>query len=403
MTRRLWLAAILFAVVGSLTSVLLARQGVVKTKDGQQLSGDIDENTDAANVGITIHGVKTSVARTNVDTITYSDSLPKEFADRLAKLDSKDVAGRLTLARWAFEHHQYDLARQAALEAQRLDPHNPDAAALLETIQSQQLMEARHPATAPTHNPTPDTATPTAPAAAKYLSDEQINLVRQFELKSQDADVRVNFANDVKRRYIIAEKLDADRFNSASAADQALAIIGTGDARMAKDVHILSDPSALAEFHMHVLPRILSGCAASGCHGGPGAGAFFLYRNSDSAAAWYTDFYILQKTQVRVDGVQTINGRASVMTPIIDRSRPELSLLLQYGLPERLASTPHPTVPNFKPLFTTDSDPGYQLVVRWMGESLKPFAADYPFTFELPGGKSTTQPSTRPADGATPH
>ena len=50
----------------------------------------------------------------------------------------------------------------------------------------------------------------------------------------------------------------------------------------------------------------------------------------------------------------TIDGKERA---VIDRPRPENSLVMQYGLPLRDADTPHPEAQNFRPLFKGRNDP----------------------------------------------
>src|SRR3982750_31032 len=88
-----------------------AKTGVVTTKDGQRIEGDVTE-TDQE-VVVDIHGVKTHITRDNLATLVYSESFEKQFQDRLNALDPGDVRGRLDLAKWAIDQKQYDAARTA--------------------------------------------------------------------------------------------------------------------------------------------------------------------------------------------------------------------------------------------------------------------------------------------------
>ena len=74
MIRRWWLGAFVIAL---LASGLFARQGVLTTKDGQVLSGDIQDGPDGTSVNITLHGATLSVSRDNVAAINYADGCPE--------------------------------------------------------------------------------------------------------------------------------------------------------------------------------------------------------------------------------------------------------------------------------------------------------------------------------------
>src|SRR6266576_5651771 len=105
-----------------LTTIAFARQGVIHTRDGRTIEGDITERDDS--VTVSIRGIETTINRTDIDTLNYEQDIEKEYQARLAKLDKSDVKGRLQLARWAFDHHNYPLARDAANKALEVDPNS---------------------------------------------------------------------------------------------------------------------------------------------------------------------------------------------------------------------------------------------------------------------------------------
>jgi len=210
-----------------------------------------------------------------------------------------------------------------------------------------------------------------------YLSEDQINEIRQVEMKAGEP-VRVTFLHDVRKRYLRAAGLDTAAFYSLSLADQAWEILTRGDPALANDVRITSDPAALAEFRTgasHIQPVIVSGCAVSGCHNpAVGAGGFVLYSNDVSPRAAYTNFF-------RLTTYKTAGSLLEASRKMIDRIYPEQSLLAEYGLPQRLAQTPHPKAQDFKPVFTGKNDPHYQSLLHWISFDLKPDGGKYGFQF----------------------
>jgi hypothetical protein len=54
-----------------------------------------------------------------------------------------------------------------------------------------------------------------------------------------------------------------------------------------------------------------------------------------------------------------------------------------------VAEIPHPKAANFKPMFSGVSDPGFEVISRWIG-SLSPIAPDYHIKYEIPTGKEST-------------
>jgi hypothetical protein len=139
MDRRWLVRSALIGVIGS-TAFVMAKPGVVVTRDGRKLEGDVTERDNQ--VIINMHGVDTIMARDDVTSINIPEAFNKEFADRLAKLSDKDVAGRIALARWAFDQRQYGKAREALDSALAIDPNNREAVDLQNVITSQMKLEA---------------------------------------------------------------------------------------------------------------------------------------------------------------------------------------------------------------------------------------------------------------------
>jgi hypothetical protein len=386
--RMWWLGAF---VIASLASALFARQGVLTTRDGQILTGDIEAGPDGKSVNITVHGATLSISKDIVTEIDYADQAQNDFSQKLAALDPDDITGRLRLSRFELAARQYDLAATAAKDAERIDPHNPDAVILLDTIQSQRLLDEKAVTTPPTDAGAAAPAAPGSPAAitppVSYLTMDDVYAIRRAELRPDDV-VRVDFFNDVRRRYL-GPQADS-KFNAESQTQQAIDIIQTGILSLARDVRPFNDPMVLQEFRKKVQPRIIAGCAASGCHS-DGAGGFFLYRDATETLPAYTNFYILQQTGRTLEGGDTF-GNGPVYRPMIDRVRPQSSLILQFGLPRDMAATPHPDVPGFKGIYVGLNDQVYLEISRWIS-SMAPMTPNYGIKFDIPTGSPTTRGS----------
>jgi len=364
MVRRWWLGALAICL---LASALPARQGTLSTTDGRVMQGDIQTSPDGKTVNVTIYGSTLTLDRSNVVSIDYPGDAAGDFQKRLGALDPNDVTGRLDLSRSELNARQYDLAAQAAKDAERLDPHNPDAAILLDTIQGERALDAKPAAVSGA-----GAAATTAPSG-KYLAMDDVYAIRRGELMPDD-QVRVSFLNNVRKRYL-GSGGDAAAFNAGSETQQALDILQSGDANLAKDVHVVSEPHVMADFRVLVQRRILAGCAAAGCHSGAGAGGFVLYPDARETLPSYTNFYILEQAGRKVIGGDTIGGGA-VYRPMIDRVHAQSSLLLQFGLPRSMAGSPHPEVKGFRPMFVSPDDSNYVEIARWI-ESMNPIVPDY--------------------------
>ncbi|MBA3273205.1 MAG: hypothetical protein H0T11_04950 [Chthoniobacterales bacterium] len=387
-----------------LNSPLYGREGAVKLNDGRTLAGDVEEAN--GNVNVTIHGIKTVLSRADVKSIDYDVDAETEFKDRLAKLEGDDATGRIELARWAFEKEEYTLAKTAVDEALKIDPNNADAVTMRATVQSQMRLKklkagattragesATRSSTTPSTQPATaaDATQPaTTTAARPVLTPDDINTIRQAELQADDVQVRLQFANDVKKRFATQQNMTVPQLNAFAPLAQAMKILEQGDDAMKKDVRILSDPQSLFEFRRNVQPGVIAGCGTTGCHGGgSGVGGLRILNPADNDAAVYTNFYLIQSYRKQRPGGNAVFGGGDLR--LIDRTHPEDSLLLSYGLPVNVAKYDHPKVQAWKPSFRGMQDANYGRLSEWITSSLTPTEPEYGITFE--GG-----PTTRPVD-----
>lgn len=392
-------------------SVLLAKPGIVKTRDGQRFEGDVTENDDV--VTVTVRGVAVNINRRNVTDIEYTASLDDQYKFRHERLSPSDVPGRVALARWAFENHRYDLARTAVDEAIKIEPSNREAREMVDTLDRQAALDRKAPDPRPAGGgsatgggndaaPTaPPSTSPTAAAPAggpvmRMLIDEEINAIRQKEWKPGDPQMHVQFRGDVKKRYVQNYSNDTlQTFNQLKPFEQAQRIFDTKDAALAKDVRVQNDPPPLVEYRRSIQPIIANGCANSGCHGNTANGGFALLYPASGDAAAYTNFYVLQSFVKKVNGVEQ---RA------IDRNYPDKSLVIQYLLADDQSELHHPKVSGFRATLRSKNDANYKKLVEWT-KKLAPVQPDYGIDFTIPGAaarsSSTTGPTTTPAAPAT--
>lgn len=400
MLRR-WMMVVAVCLLGS---ALWAKQGVVTLTDGHKMEGDITEKEDT--VIVTIRGIQTQLKRSEVQSINYIESLDKEYQNRLAGLGEKDVAGRLQLARWAFDNHRYDLARDAVEKALAIDPNNQEATMFLELIQRQRALErnqSESPPPPPSNRENPDGQGNRPPAEAvekRFLSVDNVNAIRQFELRSTDANVRIRFDNDVRRRFVTAYNQDQNYFNNLQPVDQAITILGQADEKFTKDVRILSDPQSMLEYRRFVQPMVLQNCATSGCHGGPAGGKLILFNSGEAAdAVAYTNFYILQSYAKTLSAPGNAFGAGPAQRKLIDRTQPEMSLLAQYGLPAAKSDIDHPQAAGYRPIFRSRDDARYKQLIAWMRDSLRPVEPNYGIEYTPPG--ATPPGATPPGEAPT--
>ena len=397
-------------------ATLLAKPGVVKTRDGQTYSGEIDETNPDSITVTNAAKIPTAIPRSRIASIEFSADFEKQFRDRLSKLDAKDVPGRLKLAREAYDNRQYVLARDTADEARRIDPNNAEAADLVNLINSQIRLERQQQQQPPAAGGPGGAGaggagaaggggvagggevTTTQPTAEKMLKPDQINAIRQAELRPDDPGVRIRFERDVKKRFMEYTGRTPQEIQQMSVNQLVQEIIKKGTPEMRRDVIIQNDPPAMMEFRRSVQPFVLNNCATAGCHGTIQPSKFSLITPGDSEAAMYTNFYTLQHYIKKVpNSGDNVFGRGELR--MIDRQAPAYSLLLQYGMPGAISEYDHPDVPNYRAPYRGVNDARYQQVLRWIGESLVPVPPDYGFTF---GPAATSQPATAPAAAPAP-
>ena len=380
-----------------LASMLWARPGVVKTRDGQSFQGDITEEQDQ--LVVDHKGIRTNVPRDSVQSVSYSDSIEEAYRQKHRKLNPYDVAGRIELAHWLFDNKAYDLALDVLEEARTIQPRNFDVIELIHTVDRQMQLEGKQerlklaqsrPVEVAAADNAPRTGAagpttqrrPASTGAGRLLTPEEINQVRQSEWQAgQQVKPPPRFENDVQRRYVAREGLNTADFMRTSPIQRAWAIIQRGTPEMKKDV-VIGDPPAMIQYRT-VQHAIIAGCGASGCHTPDRApGGFALHLPAQNDADTITNFVILQQYAGNIDGRKY---------PMIDRETPERSLLAQFTLPPDLADVPHPTAANYRGIVRARNDPRLQATIDWMGRTLKPVAPDY--DFDLTGTRSTTRPA----------
>jgi len=396
MNRRIWWIGAVAACLS--TSVVFARQGVIKTRDGKTLEGDIEEKPDQ--IIINLHGIRTAINRDNIDgDVQYFDNIQARYDAKRAQLPKKPTASdHLSLARWCYDAKAYDLALKEIDEAKQLDPNSAEAATLEQTVISQRRLEKSRPGAGDTgtgqHAPdtgrtTPAAADTGAPGKAHYLTAADINTIRQFEWREKDTTVpRAVVPADVRKRFVDLKALDPGRFAALSMPQQAYYILTDPDApaEMKKEIKITTDPQSMATYRRVVQPLILNNCAVAGCHGSKHAGPFVLFTNNvDKEEVAYTNFYILESYK------QTFGDTEYWM---LDRTYPERSILAQFALSPDASELKHPPIKGqaYKPIAVNKSAPGYQTVIGWM-KQLQAGEPKYGIKYTPPGDAHKKAPA----------
>jgi len=146
-------------------------------------------------------------------------------------------------------------------------------------------------------------------------------------------------------------------------------------ARYADRVRIMSDPEVFVAFRQNVMPTAVRACAQPGCHlyDPQHPRPFQLFKDPvKSEATTYANFVML--CEMEIDGRRVIN-----------RAKPEESLLLTYLLPVKDVEPAlrHAGNPGPKTIFRTRKARGYRAIQKWIA-SLKHPAEDYGVRFNPP-------------------
>lgn len=397
----------LLAVSITAATLSFAKPATITMRDGSTLDGDVTE----ANGMVVLRsrqGIEMHIYPDMVRKIEYREEPELEFNQRLHNLGSDDAEGRVKLARFCLENRRPDLAREVLIQALNIDPNSREASALYDAARAQLTLEQKsRPSATPTPPPLPAANMSTTEVEAgqegggmrmpkPVLDADQINFIKQGEIRDSDSGLTFKFENDIEKRYaaITGRTFNAvhqlkpyERFRMMQADRQ----VGLG---LIKDIRIARDPGAMNEYRTQVQRIVLTGCATANCHSGNAlvpAGTFWLHSPAENEATTYTNFFILATRQFPVI---MSNGTKTSRT-LINRDIPDLSLLLQYGLSADVSRFPHPVVPGFKAPFKSTDDPRFKVVQNWIESTLTPLTPDY--SFIKVQGMSPPPPTTAPA------
>ena len=378
----------------------------VNLKNGRTFQGVVNE-TDAGYRIESAAGVVVNVPKDAVASIEDVVTPQEEYAKRLAAIDAKDPEAHLQLGQWALAENLLDIARSELEEAIRLKPDFELARLTLRQVEIK-LAAQKSPGAAAAETPGADAGAdaPLKIDQAWLLNDEEIARINVAELREDDNSVVVLFMNDLPERFIelhqgkgeFEQKGFANEFRAYAPARKARYILDhldPSEEALKRDIIIKSDrpPQFMQEFRTKVVPILASHCGASACHGGEKAEGNLRLLNlrGRDRRADYTNFLIL-------------DSYSSGGHKMIDRDRPEDSLLLQHGLPPTLAKFPH--LVKITPPFPTPKSINYRRVYEWIDTLKGPPHPDYGTTLRIPwappvgrGGEATVPTAAELPEG----
>jgi hypothetical protein len=418
--------------------------------DRRRITGKIVSVTNES-VVLSIAGVPTTFKLDTIAAIRELPTVSQRYRELRAAISDDNTEDLLRLAEWLRSRNRFALAlkevdgilarepahkgatdlkllivQQQKLEEQaakrRLEQLKQDQQRALEAVQKEAAApKGGKPSTKP-ETTKPDTtkpgpsAPPTAPEVAPaqtladepkfspeveravqkarddfpLLTDEQINLIRVFEVNLGDPPAMV-IRRDTAKRFL--EKYEGTIVEgrgtvpvSPEAREQFFRLRPVQmlswffDLRAREfypEVQVLENPRTMRLFRDTVHRTwLINSCATTKCHGGEEAGRLYLYnKSSASDRAAFTNWVIL-------DQFRSKDGLA-----LIDQRDPARSPLLQMGLPRDRAVIKHPEVDGmgrrWVPTFDDQNDRRFRQAIEWI-QSLYPNRTGYPIEYTPP-------------------
>lgn len=382
------------------------REVVVALRDGREVAGQLISQ-DAKTIVVRINGIDTPFPADNVEDIRVLASPLDQYRELRDAIDDKDAQQLLTLVKWLQQRRLYEEALTELAHVLELEPANPEALSLRRLIESQILLDVQSGTTRTPGTPAPRPARPIEPVFP-LLSDDQINLIKVFELDLADPPRMIVSRDTIAQlveRYAGNPLIPPTREGrEALARERPEKILDLMFRVRARDLYgqvkVIDHPTPMRRFREDVHRGwLLSGCATASCHGGQEAGRLWLYhRRPASDATVYTNFLILDRFRLP-------DGRA-----LIDYNDPANSPLLQMGLPRADSLYPHPRINtlsrarDWRHVFGSTDDRKFLDAVAWINSLYRP-RPEYPITYQPPrpmGARDAGPGDAAPATPTTP-
>lgn len=340
-----------------------------------------------------------TMPRSEVYRVGLIRSFDESFAALKKTIHPEDGIRRLSFCDWLISEKKYALAR-TELVALVADTKMPEAVLLLNRVDAQlALMKGN----VSKKIQTPENTSPsngsnnTHLLPTRILTDDEVNLIRVYEIDFDNppriiidpADARA-FFDDFGSSPRIPP--DAPSRNALVMGDP-MKIVRLAFELKARDfytkIRVVGDPETMSLFRRNVHDLwLIPNCATSRCHGGPDAGKFFLTNENHAEA------------RVRYTNLLNLLLGNSKDIPLVDFTDPNRSILIQYALPREEATTPHPPVKGWKPVFGRKLNPEKLAnTLSWIRSMYQPRPV-YPIEYQPPDLRTPT-PGT-PADAGEP-
>ena len=395
MSQPLRLTLLLLIVLMSAAPVS-ARIAVVTTTDGRTLEGEMVRESGEV-VVLSIAGIEASIPQDQVETLTYRETNQEYFDQKRAELEDADIDGRLELVQELIERDALEIAESELTSLDRQYPDDPRVIEKRQLVQARRSLktggelDAERAAAGGSGEGRPRTtaAGATAARADAYLSEEQMNRLKVFEV-DLDEEPRITIPRETLDKFfdsyagqegVPAGTSERQQFLRLSGSEQLQMLFDKQARELYGEVSVRSVPGPLAEFRRSVNPRHVARYLAPHFGNGKVEGFNVFTSRPDSEQEAFTNFYLL--TQMKIDGI-----------PMIDRGNPDQSLMLQWGLPRDQAQHPAPDVEGWRPAFRSTDDPAYVRYREWIESLWGQDTPDYGIDYTPPQVLDNEQEST---------
>ena len=373
--------------------------GVIYRRDGSAFRAEIvADDLDA--VRYRIGKVPGSVARRDVFRIGLSRPFEERYKALRESINKDDLVRRLALCDWLVKERQYEEAKNQLI-ALVDDTKSPEAVALLRRVEAQLSTIKPKPEVVLSESDEIPPELPQrhgSPLPTRVLTADEANLLRVYEIdfdRPPRLEVAPTDAKALMEEFSANPLVPADQPSRAALMHgDPLNVVRLAFGLKARDfypkIKVISEPIALSDFRRKVHDGwLIPNCATSRCHGGPDAGAFFLF-NTNTA-----------DQRVRYANLLNILRGSSHDAPLIDFEKPSESILIQYALPAEESSHPHPAVKGWRAVLGSKVHPQkLQETEQWIRSLYQPRPV-YPIDYTPPDLRTPLPGSPQDSDEPT--
>lgn len=366
-------------------------------KDGRQVEGVYISGTPTSAI-VRIAAVAVTLERESIDRIVVLPPAIERYRQMRALVKENDLERLLGLADWSRRHRLYEEARKDIEIVLREEPKNVEALRQQQLLDQIIKLEGTSPrdgggGAMPPDRERPEVSRRLLPSEFPLLSEEQVNLIKVYEIDLADPP-RVIIPRPAVEKLLakypdhplIPTSRDGREAFLSSPPRTILDVMFRVRAReLYSEIKVVDQPRSMATFKEAVHAGwLINNCATSRCHGGPDAGRLMLMnRRPNSDATAYTNFLILERFKTR-DARELINYDNPVLSP-----------LMHLGLPRDDSAFPHPLVRGWTPAFTSRDARRFQDTLDWIKQMYRP-RPSYPIEYTPPGASTGITPARGP-------